>query len=839
MDLRNLSRMAATGLTALLVTSLAYAPAAAVAEQPPALLEGRITDAATGAGLAGACVDLENTTFLGTITSVCAGADGRYALDARLVTNLNVRTRAHAEGYADGWGLGYRHRFGSGIAGLVPGATVVRDFALSREAGVLRGTLRYPSGDPASLVTLEIRANADGTPAVARVRTGLDGTWELPNTAPGGYRVTSTFSTPALDAGPYAVTAGATTTADLTLVDDAPELVELSGTVRDAAGEPVPAARVTLWLLGYGDVWSVEADAAGRYAFPRVPYDYVGQHFLVARAPGFADVWTGDKPHPQSAYRLWAVPERPGGWTVDFVLRPAPGTVVGTLTDAAGLPAMGQVQLRQSTGGALHTVVSGPDGRYRIPNVRPGEVTAQYVTGGPLQYAAGKVTLAEADVYPVAPGATVTVDNRLHGRTGVLEVRTVDAVSGALVAACVWTDGTRKCDPSGVHRFDGLLPGTRSVTADAWPVHSGLGENVVVRPDGVTPMTLKLGPLTHAEARVARAADGTLPAVCVRLVAVFGTAQWAPDAKHFCNHDGAGGEVRESFGTTVEPGRFQAFVEPHDTSRFGRQWLGATGGTGRRAQAAVLDFRQGKGSALPTITVDGSGGIHGRIDSPLPTEGARCVRYAPKFLTGDGACAEPGADYSITGLGPYEWELEISDKLHQTALTWSGGASDRTTAAGVKVTAGQTTRFDQTLRVWGSRIVVGGPDEWAVITAHSAITGDEVAMSDSRQDWTLWGLPAGPVYLHFAGATDCWYRVGARPSDAWDRAQRVGGALTVPADGIAYITVKPGVNCFPRTPTLLSPAGGPSLSGDLRAEVTAAVTTAVRTLTAGTRRPAR
>ncbi|MFC7757155.1 carboxypeptidase regulatory-like domain-containing protein [Catellatospora bangladeshensis] len=529
MHLGKLSRPVAVTATALLIGSLAVAPpAGATAAPAPVPLEGRITDATTGEAVPGACVDVEFTTYLTPIATVCADAGGRYVLDARLASQVGVRTRAYAAGYVDEWGKGFRHAFASSVT-LNPGSTVVRDFALGRDAGELRGTLRYKSGNPAGMVLLDFHPGGAEAAPVARLWTGIDGTWSLPALAPGSYVIRSNAGSAQLLSAPVTVTANAATTADLTLNAYEQPRRRLSGTVRDTSGEPVGGARVTLWLPAYGEVHSVDADAAGAYAFPPLPGTFVGQHYLVARAPGFADLWSRDKPHPASANRISSHPAEADGWTIDFVMAPPAGTTVtGTLTDADGTPAIGLVQVRQADG-ALHTGVSGPDGRYRFNNVRPGDVTLQYFTAGPMQYASGKVAAEEADVYPVAPGATLTVDNRLHGPTGVLEVRTVDGVTGEVVTtACVTVGKAEICDPTGVHRFEGLLPGTRLISVDGLPYHYGGGQNVVVRPDGVTMATLKLGPQTHAVARVARAADGTVPAVCLRLVAVYGTDQWSP-----------------------------------------------------------------------------------------------------------------------------------------------------------------------------------------------------------------------------------------------------------------------------------------------------------------------
>ncbi len=378
--------------------------------------------------------------------------------------------------------------------------------------------------------------------------------------------------------------------------------------------------------------------------------------------------------------------------------------------------------------------------------------------------------------------------------------------------------------PGGIQRFDGLLPGPRAVTGRAWPVAADATGSVVVNPDGVTVMTLRLQPLTHAEFRVARDADGTAPGFCVRLVAVYGTPQPA-SLNPICNYS-SGTAPGDGILTPVPAGRFQALVEPQDTTRHGRQWLGTAGGTGRRAEAAVLDFRAGKGAAPPVIKLDGAGSIRGRIDSMFPSTAPRCVRYAPKIVAGDQGCAAPGSEYELTGLGPYAWELQISDG--SAAPAWSGGAPDRSGATGVAVTAGQVTRFDHTLRVDDSRIQVTAA---APVTAYSAISGDELGTVQAGSLMLMPGLPSGPVYLYYDGDLDCWYGGSARTAATLDRAHRVGGAVNLPVAGVVRVEIKPGVNCFAtRPPQLWNPAGRVARL-DLQLRLTDAVAAAAAAVT--------
>ena len=813
--LKRRSRLGAAAASAALMSSLAVAlPTAAGAAEPPALMTGLITDAVTGQPVPGACMELEHPSYLTLVAKACAGSDGRYTIPGKAAAAVTVRTHAYAGGYGDRW-LGRVSRSESGAMPLTVGATTVRDLALDPAVGTLHGTLRFRDGNPVGLIAVWVYPEAAGSTMIAGTRTAPDGTWSVPNLPPGNYRLVT--SSGALEsAGPFTVTDGGSTTADVTHLGSVLVWRTLSGTVRDTGGSPVAGARVALWYPGYGDVASVLADAAGVYRFPPVVDGFHNNYRIVVTAPGYGATWSGDRPHPFGALPVQALPA-----VSDFTLRRDAGTVGGRLTDGAGDPVVTSVQLRQSNG-VLHSGYTTSDGTYLFPNVRPDQVTLNYTTTGPKQWASRKLSEAEADKYTVAAGAAVTVDNQLFGPTGTLEVRLVDAVTGELLPkACALMSGNQQCVPGGIQRFEGLLPGPRAVTGQAWPVAVNATDSVTVNPDGVTVLTLRLEPLTHAEFRVARDPDGTAPGFCVRLVAVYGTPQPA-SVQQICNY-GSGTAPGDGIVTTVPAGRYQALVEPQDTTRYGRQWLGADGGTGRRAEAAVLDFRLGKGTVAPVIKLDGAGTIRGRVDSVFQTSTPRCVRYAPKAVTGSQGCATPGSEYELTGLGPYAWELEVSDG--EAAAVWSGGAPDRSKAAGVVVTVGQTTRFDHTLRVDDSRIKLTAPES-VKVTVYSAVTGDELGTGLAVS--MLTGLPAGRVYLHYEGSVDCWY--GQRTPATLDRAHRAGGALNLPVAVAVGLDIKPGVNCFAARPQLWNPADRFRFSADVQGEIATAVATAVDTL---------
>ncbi|BCJ71244.1 hypothetical protein CS0771_07880 [Catellatospora sp. IY07-71] len=828
-----LSRAAATAAATLLVASLAVAPTgAAAADPPPVRLQGVVTDAATGAPVPGACVEIVHASYLHRLAEVCADAEGRYALHTWMMSNsVSVFARAHAAGYADSWSGTVRNRNVLPPLSLSFANVPTRNFQLGRQAGTLQGRVTYPTGYPVGLNLVTVVHDENVSVRAGQVYTAPDGTWALPNLAPGRYRVSVGT---VVQTGPFTVTDGAATIADVALSSQPPrDPVGLGGTVRDSDGTPVTGARVSLWTTGYGDVATVSTDGDGAYRFPAL-VSTPSVMRLVARAPGFAEEWSGGKPHPASATLLTSLPQAENGYTGDFTLRQLTGTVAGKIVDDAGRPILTSVSIMNGTT-VVHTGHSGPDGRYRFTNVRPGEFTLSFGTGGPTQYAFHRLTAAEADRYSVAPGAELTVDQELYGRTGVLEVRTVDADSGEPVSAgCVRAGGYTLCDGAPVHTVERLWPGVHEVSVAADTFTQSAVASVMVAATGVTVLTVPVRAQTHGELRVARDTDGTVPAVCLRFVAVYGTPQPGPILQ--CNN--TTGTAQEVARFSMPLGRYRAFVFPADQTRYGKQWLGPNGGTGELDKAAVLTFRNAARTMLPTVRLDGVGALHGFVHNEFVKDGLtgwRSVSYLPHEIDQGTLGLDEYAEYQITGLGPYAWQLEFSG--WGAATTWSGGAPDRSTALAVQVTEGGSTRYDIRLTRPESTLtttvttVNGSSPGTGRTTVHSAVTGDAGAVTSTTAGSSARNLAPGPVYLHYQDDwTSCWARVQPRPGHPGARSQLVGGALQIGVARQHHFVIRPGVNCLPDAPLLLA-GRGLGTRQDLQLRLADAVATAAAAVT--------
>ncbi|MDR2999328.1 MAG: carboxypeptidase regulatory-like domain-containing protein [Microbacterium sp.] len=196
---------------------------------------------------------------------------------------------------------------------------------------------------------------------IGETTTGADGAYDFPAAvATAGYTVEidppagkiSDESSRAVDL------TDADGVADFSVRDIVP--VAVSGTVRDAGGEPIAGAIITL-----DDGTTVRTRADGSYLIDDVP---VGPHTLTVTAPDGYTVITSPPP--------FTVPE--GTETPitdqDFVLQAQP-TLSGAVT-AAGTGVGGVVVTAEGPGGSLSTVTAA-DGTYSFPGLDAGSYTVR------------------------------------------------------------------------------------------------------------------------------------------------------------------------------------------------------------------------------------------------------------------------------------------------------------------------------------------------------------------------------------------------------------------------------------------------------------------------------
>lgn len=213
--------------------------------------------------------------------------------------------------------------------------------------------------------TFELTTGADGRCPVAQVEAGP---WRISAQSPG---VSSKIETVTVETGKLA-------TVDLDLSAG----VRIEGTVRDAAGNPVPGARIQMELPD--PAFATRTDGTGRYSIPNVP---PGVHTLTA---------SSERLRPQIVANLdLSTPGRTV--TQDFTLSFG-AVVAGRVVDDTGAP-IGRAMITVSNEVA-RVVRSDEDGNFRAEGLGEGPITVSVTARG----------FAPGSEAPVAPGRTdVTV----------------------------------------------------------------------------------------------------------------------------------------------------------------------------------------------------------------------------------------------------------------------------------------------------------------------------------------------------------------------------------------------------------------------------------------------
>ena len=253
--------------------------------------------------------------------------------------------------------------------------------------------------------------------------------------------------------------AAATMTAAAAPAATASETGTIAGTLTDN-GAPVAGASVYLYATddSYGD-WA-ETDSNGRYTLSNVP---AGEDaYLVSfQAAGHPEQYAFGKVNWDDADRISVVAGQ--RTTVDDALLPT-GTISGRFTDSDGNGVYAWVRADGGnvSGGSTRT---DSDGSYSL-KVFPGSYRISFSYGENQQYAYGTTDHEQAEVFAVAAGQAVTV-NDVKLQTGAIEGRVTDAngvpAADIEVQASGAGSGWTRTDESGDYRLDDLLPGTYKV----------------------------------------------------------------------------------------------------------------------------------------------------------------------------------------------------------------------------------------------------------------------------------------------------------------------------------------------------------------------------------------
>jgi len=538
-----------------------------------------------------------------------------------------------------------------------------------------------------------------------------------------------------------------------------------------ATGQPVAGACVTLFDTDQLEVASGCADADGRYEITGVAEGY---YKVRAAADGYGELWSYNKGSILAAEYV-SLPGR-----LDFALRQGSGTVRGRITDGDEPAGGASVTITDVNRRWTSTVEAAADGTYAFTALTADTYKLNITFGDRSQWVPQKQDVFSASTYPVADDQTVVVDDTVVPYASVRVVAT-DSVTGAPVTdACAQLDGSaanqqhRACTgPDGVALLTDLPPfgyftfAVWSAGGTHWQADSTTISSLP--PGKVTEKAVAMRP---AAAIVTTVRDATTKApvenICVEEHSAPVTGVVDRDYLNHCSD----ADGRLVLGP-IDPGAYQLLVKPFD-ERYGMQWVGEHGGTGDLREARTVTAVLGTQVSVPPIEMDPAGSITGVVTDRATGAALNLVCVypypvdpGPGFAFGQN-CTRNGGHYTISGLGPYSWPLEFARAHGDYAWEWSGGAADRFSATGVRVSPGSATTADTSLvpagKVTGRTADQHGTPAFGYITVYNARTGDIVTRTSSLVDgtnrYTIDALATQDIKIQYYVDANCWYGGG-------------------------------------------------------------------------------
>ncbi|MEV4415713.1 carboxypeptidase regulatory-like domain-containing protein [Catellatospora sp. NPDC049609] len=745
-----LRRLGLTLLTIAVATMGLAAPAHA--ETETGTISGRLTD--NGAPVANAWVDASGTGWGYAYTD----GNGDYR-----ITDLTPGDDYRVTFRADGHVVQYAHQELAWDAAarftVTAGAdTVVNDELLP--TGTITGRVTRPDGTPARWAYVSA-VNGLGD-ALVDATTDIGGHYAMQVPA-GTYRIrlagnvgvqfapgVRTFD----EAGLYTVGTGQTLAVDYTTL----AVGTITGRITRSDGSPVPHRSIYAEPAGDGPTaGGTSTDTDGRYSMEVFP----GQYVVMYETGSESTAYVPNSPDRAGATVFTVVADTVT--TVDETLAPM-GSAEGRFTDLQGAGmANVRVTLRENTTGFSRDGTTDEQGRWRVDDLVPGRYKVRF-TGmdRPLdQWAYGKTSATAADAVTVTAGQTVTVDDtKLAG--GSIRITAKNSVTGAPVLN-FWAGSGAYSDSTdnGTLVLAEVPAGTfhLSASAEGYPYYDqAFPVNVVAGQE--TAVELVLEPYAKIRTKVVDAATGA---------PIAGVCLFTATTDRFRLHEGcAGASGADGVATleTVAPGRYQIFALPPSGSPYGAQWVGQDGGTGDQRAAKSWTVTTGQVRDIQKIRMDRAGVVTGVVTG---ADGSPVTRGTVAVATptiGDNGRGAVGVDaqgrYTIGFLGPYQWPLSFQVPGH--AWQWSGGQAKRHDAVPVAVRSGQTTTFDQRLKL-GSEVWVtaaGAPAD-GFAAAYTVSTGDlagyvHVPVGGAEAVYRVLG--SQQVKLQYAGgdgANDGWY----------------------------------------------------------------------------------
>lgn len=515
-----------TGFLGARIAAVAAEPAspgtANIALPRGAVVSGKVVDE-KGAPLAGARVRIEGGLSMRRGSRARNGAvtmaDGTYRIH-ELPSGRNFLVEAQKPGYAPGRRAGLSLKTGETLAGM----TIVLKGGLEAKGRVVDSAGNGIPGVEVRLTRRESNnqgfAFVGGRPPRPDATSTADGTFVVRGLEEAEYSAVVTrdgFAPKSIQS--LAVRSGVENVwAPVTLQAG----VSLAGVVKTTAGAPVVGAHVQWWIPnpggGFNQDRSATSDVDGRFRLDGLAPGAAVQ--ISTSAEGFASSSKTATPPSDDLVVILRTAGTIRGRVEDAdAKRPVPGFSVASGTSQVG----GGQSFFMRDWSAAGSPAQSEDGTFEIPNVTPGKITVRVTAPG---YRPGEVAVEVAEG-EMKEGVVVSLR-----RGGSISGRVVDGGRGTPIAnaSVIWqpsgarttmgdfSSNSTTTDADGKFRFDGLPPGTVTVTA-RHPDYAEARKEVDPEKDAAFDVSLGAGGFISG---VLVGRDGRSP-VAAGVVAISGT----------------------------------------------------------------------------------------------------------------------------------------------------------------------------------------------------------------------------------------------------------------------------------------------------------------------------
>lgn len=357
----------------------------------PGVLSGNVSDALSQPLVNATVYVLQGSTL---ISSTLTDSLGNYSIDG--IPEGNFTVEAVAAGY----------QFGTSSLNVTAGSSNTVNFILQQNPGSIQGNATDGTNPIAGAAVLISR----GDIVVASTFTDNQGNFFVTNLPDGSYTVQVSATNFQTGIQGIQVAANVIATTNFTLQTLPSSIV---GTVTSDTLLPFPGMRVTTYSNNI-PVLSVLTNVNGQYVLNGLA---PGNYVVKVEAPDYQTAVSGILLAPNTTA------------TVNFVLSPQPGSIIGVAKDANGNPLSGVVVTILQNNVVISTVTTGQDGSYTVAGLAPGSYTATVAAPAYQTNTQGIV---------VIPNNSVALDFTLQAQPSSIAGTALDVgsapISGAQIA---------------------------------------------------------------------------------------------------------------------------------------------------------------------------------------------------------------------------------------------------------------------------------------------------------------------------------------------------------------------------------------------------------------------